>query len=45
MTLNRHMPTTTGLKAEQDIDSATKGIVSAILMAIQESMLKSQISP
>jgi uncharacterized protein YqgV (UPF0045/DUF77 family) len=44
-TLNHHMPTTTSLKAEQDIDSATKGIVSAILTAVQESTLKSQISP
>jgi hypothetical protein len=39
--LNRHMPTITGLKAEQDIDSTIKGIVSAILTAVQESMLKS----
>lgn len=44
-TLNRHLPTTTGLETERDIDSATKGIVSAILTAVQESTPKSRISP
>ncbi|KAL3251841.1 hypothetical protein ABHI18_010431 [Aspergillus niger] len=44
-TLDRHMPTTTGLKMEEDIDSATKGIVSANLIAVRQSTPKSRISP
>ncbi|KAI3054124.1 hypothetical protein CBS147353_11474 [Aspergillus niger] len=42
---SRHMPTTTGLITEEDIDSATKGIVSAILTAVRGSTPKSRISP
>jgi hypothetical protein len=44
-TLARHMPITTGLETEQDIDRATKGIVNAILSAVQESTPKSRSSP
>ncbi|KAF4227803.1 hypothetical protein CNMCM8980_005984 [Aspergillus fumigatiaffinis] len=44
-TLARHLPVTTELETERDIDSATQEIVSAILTAVRESTPKSRISP
>lgn len=43
--LARNLPDLTMLNTEQDIDHATKAIVSAILMAIKESTPKSRVSP